>query len=211
MEEEFLDRLIRSHKSGWQEKHWIAYNLLVDSGKQVYEELPKLDKSDRIPNLIVCTGYPGAGKTEFGKKLEAQHGYKMIDSDIVRDKMFPDGTETPTQEAKVTMSIIELRDHYLTNGYDTILTAGSSTNIYRKTFLDTNAPTANRMLLYMVAEREVIKQRRGQRTFEFMDLLWEEPDPAAPYLDGVKFVEVSSNNQDEMEDDVRIVLAELER
>lgn len=210
IDDRLLDEMIEAHKDGWQDKHWIAYNLLVDSGEKVYDKLPEIEQKQGSPSLIVCTGYPGAGKTTIGKRMEALHGYKMVDSDEVRRGMFPDGrSKTPVNEARVTIAINELRDHYLSHGYNTILTAGSSTEIYRETFLETKVPTANRMLLYLIASREVVKQRRGKRIFEFMDLLWEEPNTAASYMNRVKFQEIATCSLDDMDVNIRTVMAQL--
>ena len=207
--ENLFQKLIDSTKKDFQGKHWTAYKALVDSDEKIYKNFPKLEATGEIPNLIVCTAYVGSGKTTFSGKL-VERGYKVVESDRVRDEVLGGILNPPEQEAKVTKAMVELRDHFLLHGYDTIIAACSVNNFYRELFLSTNVPVNNKMLLFLKTDRKIIEERRGKRGYELIDMLWEDPDPNAPFMQDVKYFEISSNNREDINENIERVLKELE-
>jgi gluconate kinase len=202
-----LREMIEHTRNGFQESHWIEYAKI--RGQQVYRNYPQLKPTGRTPYLIVCTSYSGCGKTSFGDRLAEEHGFSVVDSDRVRSETLRGGKNSPAQEAKVTKSISELRDHYLRNGHDVIIATCSVNDLYREVFLSTDEKIHRRMLLYFRSDRTLLKERRGDDSLEFMDLLWEEPDISAPYLCGVKYLEITSQRPEDIDRNVKLVIEKL--
>lgn len=186
----------------YQEKLKRYYRELAGTGGPAYTppEVPG--------DLIVCTGYSGSGKTTFEAELE-QHGFRVVNNDDIRYTLFRERLIGPEKEAKVVKLSLEIRDSYLSDGDDVIVTNCSPTNWFRELYLTTSIPVSRKMLLGFAASKEHIAERRSEGTYEFIDNLWEEPDLKAHFMQGVKYMEIDSRNIESLPRNVNLVLKEL--
>lgn len=140
------------------------------------------------PVLVVCTSYSGAWKTGLAQEL-SQHKFKVVDSDIIREKVFGGITDCPIQEAKLTYIMIQVRNYYLMNGYNTIISSCNLTHTYRRFFL-WNLPCHiwYKILLHLKCSKKTLVKRRWEAMLAFMELLWEEIDIGLDYMSDVDYI-----------------------
>lgn len=192
---------------GYQEELKKHYHNL--ESKKTNYKLPKIKKLKKLARLIVCTGYSGSGKSTFGTKLK-EHGFKVVNNDAIRLELFNEKLVNADKEVIVLKASLELRDWYLSHGYDVIVTNCTPTNWYRQLYLTTGKVSVSaKILLRFLTSKDVIEKRKGLGAYEFIDALWEEVDFGAEYMKGVKYIEIDSSRDDALERNVESVLRKM--
>ena len=103
----------------------------------MFENLPDAEAQ---PTAIIVSGLPGTGKSFFCRRLAERLPFVILESDVIRKKLFDDPTHSGAESAHLFRTIHCLMDNFLQKGIPIILDA---TNLARK----------HRERLYRIAER----------------------------------------------------------
>lgn len=127
--------------------------------------LPELPEPERKPALVVVSGLPGTGKSQFCRKLAERLPFVILESDALRKVLFPSPDYTTMESSRLFRTIHLLLEGLLKKGIPVIMDA-------------TNLSEQNRSYLYGIAERlgarfvlvnvkappEVVQERLRSRT-----------------------------------------------
>lgn len=147
---------------------------------------------------VVLSGYPRSGKTTLAKKLVSEnHYFARVGVDELREMLFNE--VYPCRDEFLVYSLIaEMRDNLLGRGYSVVIDSTAPDNVTREFLLTTKVKHANRLLVVLNVDREILIKRNvekfGNASSVFAwDQRWEKPKGGIPVL---KF---KSNNMEEFE------------
>ncbi len=116
------------------------------------------------PVLVVVSGLPGTGKTHFCRKLAERRPLLIIESDDVRQKLFPNPVFSPEESARVFAVIHRLIADYLAGGISVILDATNLLERHREAVqLIALRHGAKHILVQAKAPRQIVKERLEAR------------------------------------------------
>jgi predicted kinase len=147
----------------------------------------------KIPNLVVMTGYPSAGKSQISKYLVEEHSFTGLLIDDLRRELFGRGYlemlndgENGDRENQETWRALEWRKICgLLAGHDVVVDSTSQDEYARKQLFNTGLVTQN-TLIYPEVSREELARRNTERgrvndANAMWDKIWEEPKPSKLY------------------------------
>lgn len=113
----------------------------VEKLKVAFKDLPA---PVSCPALVVISGLPGTGKSYFSQKLAERAPFLIIESDALRQILFPAPSFSAEESFRLFAAIHTLVNDYLSRGISVILDA-------------TNLLERHREILYSIAERQEAK------------------------------------------------------
>ena len=146
-----------------------------------------------IPNLVVMTGYPSAGKSQVSKYLVEEQGFTGLLIDDLRRELFGKGYlemlnggeagERENQESWNTLRWRELCG--LIAGHNVVVDSTAQDEYSRQVLFHTGVTTKN-SLVYLQVSREELARRNAERGREndanaMWDEIWEEPKETGLY------------------------------
>lgn len=129
---------------------------------------------------IVLSGYPRSGKTTLANRLVSENPhFARIGVDELRGMLF---NEAPPcrDEFLVYSMIADIRDILLSKGYSVVIDSTAPDNVTREFLTATKIRRANRLLVMLNADREILIKRNIEKfgnaeTVYAWDKRWEEP------------------------------------
>ena len=147
----------------------------------------------KIPNLVVMTGYPSAGKSQVSKYLVEEHGFTGLLIDDLRRELFGRGYlemlndgERGDQENQDTWRALEWRKACgLIAGHNVVVDSTAQDEYSRSVLFHTGV-TTNNSLVYLQVSREELTRRNAARgrvndANAMWDEIWEEPKETGLY------------------------------
>lgn len=110
----------------------------VRDADRLEESLGRLPLAGKSPALIVLIGLPGSGKSYFARQLKSRYPAAILDSDALRQVLFPNPEHTTKEHGRLFPAIHVLIERLLERGISVIADA-------------TNLKEANRRPLYALA------------------------------------------------------------
>jgi predicted kinase len=120
-----------------------ALQVIADAHR-LADSFQKLPEAEAQPTAIIISGLPGTGKSFFCRRLAERLPYVILESDVLRKKLFPNPSYSAEESAYLFRTIHRLMEDFLKRGIPIILDA---TNITRK----------HRERLYNIADRHHAK------------------------------------------------------
>ena len=112
----------------------------------------------------MLAGLPGAGKSTFAEKVNAQHPFLTIETDRLRKALVPEPEYSPAEHYRVFRACHKLMDEFLGEGYPVLFDATNATERNRRPVYaiadERRAPLA---VVVLSAPPKVIRQRLLKR------------------------------------------------
>jgi predicted kinase len=116
-----------------------ALQVIADAHR-LADSFQKLPEAEAQPTTIIVSGLPGTGKSFFCQRLGERLPYVILESDVLRKKLFTNPVYSAEESAYLFRTIHCLMENFLKKGIPIILDA---TNLNRK----------HRERLYNIADR----------------------------------------------------------
>jgi len=118
----------------------------------------------RPPTLIIMVGPPGTGKSHLVRLLARQVPVKVVETDEIRQRLFPHPRYTPEENRRVFHEAHRRIDRLLRKGCDVVFDATNIRESGRRTLYRIAESDGARLLIVRtVAPDEVVEQRLRQR------------------------------------------------
>jgi predicted kinase len=111
--------------------------------------------------IIIVLGLPGSGKSYFASRFAKLIHADYINSDQVRNSMFPTKSYSEKEKASVYNEMLELMRQAIRQDKDLVLDATFYKDDIRKKFIDESG--ADAVLIEVAAEEGVIRERLKQK------------------------------------------------
>jgi predicted kinase len=105
-----------------------ALQVIADAHR-LADSFQKLPEAEAQPTTIIVSGLPGTGKSFFCRQLAERLPYIILESDVLRKKLFPNPVYSAEESAYLFRTIHYLMENFLQKGISIILDA---TNLTRK-------------------------------------------------------------------------------
>lgn len=134
----------------------------VQKLKQGLGELPEPVAN---PVFVIVSGLPGTGKSHFSRKLAAQLPSVILESDILRKRLYPSPTYSAQESHRLFNACHRLIEELLDSGITVILDATNLVEQHRERLYHISQRLEAKLIIVRVeAPREVILQRLQGRS-----------------------------------------------
>lgn len=141
--------------------------------------------------LVLLSGLPGSGKTTLARQLTERLGAVHVESDAVRQQLFPEPTYTPEEHAAVFARAEALAADALAEGRTVVVDATNLTRRDRRRFVRLGEQAGGLVRVRVTAPEPVVRERlrRPREGFSQADeAVYERMLPRAEALDGPNVV-----------------------
>lgn len=116
------------------------------------------------PPLIVVSGLPGTGKSYFSRRLAERLPCVILESDVLRQRLFGDPTYTAEESSRLFRAVHGLIEELLEQGLPVILDATNLSERHRENLYHIADKVKAKLILVRVeAPLEVVQQRLEAR------------------------------------------------
>lgn len=134
----------------------------VQKLKQGLGELPEPVAN---PVFVIVSGLPGTGKSHFSRKLAEQLPSVILESDILRKRLYPSPTYSAQESHRLFNACHRLIEELLDSGITVILDATNLVEQHRERLYHISQRLEAKLIIVRVeAPREVILQRLQGRS-----------------------------------------------
>lgn len=138
---------------------------------RILNSFPNPTLENQAPSLLVTSGLPGSGKSTFCRRLAAETGAAVLESDALRNLLFPRPTHEAAESRRLFTALWQAARALLQLGASVIVDATNLRPADREPAYDIATQTGARLFLIRFdAPASVIEQRLARRV--------SEPDPA---------------------------------
>jgi predicted kinase len=115
-------------------------------------------------SLVVCVGLPGTGKSTFARRLAAETGAIILESDALRRRLAGTPTFSPSESLRLFRAVHEAAQRLLGRGYSVIVDATSLRERDRTPLYEIAASTgASLIVLRFEAPGAIVEARLDAR------------------------------------------------
>lgn len=140
------------------------HSTLASDVETLKASLPAVPEPVLRPALVVVSGLPGTGKSFFCRKLAEHAPFLILESDALRQVLFPDPTHSPEESTRLFAAIHAIAREYLSRGISIILDATSLLERHREVLCGIADQQGARLVIVRVeAPPEVVRQRLEAR------------------------------------------------
>jgi predicted kinase len=129
------------------------------------ESLGTLAEASVKPSFVLVSGLPGTGKSVFAKRLAEDIPLTVLETDVLRRRLFSPPTYSPGENSRLFQAIHELLADLLGNGTSVALDATNLVERHRET-LYAIADATNALLIIVKTEAPsgTVEERLAQRS-----------------------------------------------
>lgn len=132
--------------------------------KRLTANLGELPPKITNPHLVVVSGLPGSGKTHFSMQLAKRLPAVILESDALRQILFPSPDYGYQESWRLFKAIHLLIENLLMDGRPVIMDATNLNEQHRQFFYDIAKRANARLIQVRVhAPAELVKKRMGER------------------------------------------------
>ncbi len=140
------------------------HSTLAGDVDKLKASLPALPEPVLHPAFVVVSGLPGTGKSFFCRRLGEQAPFLLLESDALRQVLFPDPTHSAEESTQLFAALHAIVKEYLSRGISIILDATSSLERHREVLYGIAEQQGAKLVIVRVeAPPEVVRQRLEAR------------------------------------------------
>lgn len=143
---------------------------VIADANRLADSFGKLPEAEAQPTAIIVSGLPGTGKSFFCRQLAQYLPFAILESDVLRKKLFTDPTYSAEESAYLFRTIHCLMEEFLRRGIPIILDA---TNLNRKhrerLYHIADRHQAKLIIVQIKAPAEVVQKRLEKRAIDKSD------------------------------------------
>ncbi len=137
---------------------------VIADARRLADTFEKLPEAEAQPAVIIISGLPGTGKSYFCRRLAEHLPHVILESDVLRKKLFPDPTYSAKESAYLFRAIHCLMENFLQKGIPIILDATNLTRKHRERLYSIAERCRARVIIVqMKAPPEVVQKRLSRR------------------------------------------------
>ncbi|HLF70817.1 MAG TPA: ATP-binding protein [Dehalococcoidia bacterium] len=137
---------------------------LRDDVATILDSLTLAAAATARPSLVVCVGLPGTGKSTFARRLAAETGAIVLESDVLRRRLVDSPTFSASESVRLFRALHEAAQRLLQRRYSVIFDATSLRERDRTPLYEIAAATgANLIVLRFDAPEAVVEARLEAR------------------------------------------------
>lgn len=142
----------------------VDEEVIADAGR-LRESLGKLPEPVVRPSLVMVAGLPGTGKSHFCRALAERHPLLILESDALRQVLFPSPAYTSQESSRLFRAIHYLIEELLKKGIPLILDATNLAEPYRERLYNvTDRLNARLIIVRIEAPPNLVRERLRART-----------------------------------------------
>lgn len=175
------------------------------------------ERPESVPFLVVMVGEPGTGKSFFLRRLVALQPLRVVESDALRRKMFPEPRYTSEEHAAVFGAAHRALAERLARGQSVAMDATNVEEKHRKVLYDiAKTHSAQLLIVRVVAPPVVVRHRMVGRTnrmdpADLSDAGWEIHENYRLKSDPIPLPHFVVNTAVDLGPALRLVSARLKR
>lgn len=142
----------------------MADTRLASDVARLVESLGQLPEPVAKPVLVVVSGLPGSGKSHFCRQLAARLPFLILESDALRQVLFPAPNYSAEESSRLFRAIHHLIERLLKRGISLILDATNLSERHREYLYSIAEHLGVKLILVRVeAPAELVQQRLQSR------------------------------------------------
>jgi len=143
-----------------------ALQVIADAHR-LADSFQKLPEAEAQPTAIIVSGLPGTGKSFFCQRLAERLPYVILESDVLRKKLFPNPAYSAEESAYLFRAIHCLMEDFLKRGIPIILDATNLTRKHRERLYNIAERYHVRIIIVLIkAPPEVVQKRLKKRVVD---------------------------------------------
>ena len=138
---------------------------VIADARRLADTFENLPEAEAQPAVIIISGLPGTGKSYFCRRLAEHLPYVILESDVIRKKLFSDPAYSAEESAYLFRAIHCLMENFLQKGIPIILDATNLTRKHReRLYYIADRYHAKVIIVQIIAPPEVVQKRLTRRT-----------------------------------------------
>jgi len=129
---------------------------LADDVSRLEKALGELPASRPAPVLVLVSGLPGSGKSNFSRELCSRYPLAHLNSDALRRALFPHPTHAATESARLFAAVHALLERLLSGGVSAVLDATSLKEEHRRPLYDIAQRTGAGLIIVRTEAPEAV-------------------------------------------------------